>query len=209
MDEATRARIFEPFFTTKTVGKGTGLGLSVVHGIVEAHEASIEVESTPGEGSAFRIYFPATEESVPEVTAPTPDTAPVHGKGKHVLYVDDEEAIGFLMKRLLERQGFRVSGYTDPLEALAATRANPDQFDLAVTDYNMPGMSGLDLARRLREIRVDLPVILISGYITEELQRDAPAAGVRELIFKADAVEEVCEAVARYANAKGEKNKPS
>ena len=119
-----------------------------------------------------------------------------------MLYVDDEEAIVFLMTRLLERRGYRVSGYTDPQEALAAARANPHQFDLAVTDYNMPGMSGLEVARTLREIRADLPVILISGYITEELQREAPAAGVRELIFKADAVEEVCEAVARCANAK-------
>ncbi|MCX7144047.1 MAG: response regulator, partial [Proteobacteria bacterium] len=202
MDEATRARIFEPFFTTKTVGKGTGLGLSVVHGIVKAHEASIEVQSAPGEGSAFRVYFPATEESVAEVTAPTPDTVPVHGKGKHVLYVDDEEAIVFLMTRLLERQGFRVSGYTDPREALAAARANPDQFDLVVTDYNMPYMSGLEVASALREIRADLPVVMASGYITEELRAEAPAAGIRELIYKPNTADDLCEAVARFANAK-------
>jgi CheY-like chemotaxis protein len=201
MDEATRARIFEPFFTTKPVGKGTGLGLAVVHGIVEAHEASIEVESTPGEGSVFCIYFPAAEESVPEVTTPTPDTAPVHGKGKHVLYVDDEEAIVFLMTRLLERQGFRVSGYTDPQEALAAARANPDQFDLVVTDYNMPYMSGLEVASALREIRADLPVVLASGYITQELRQQAPAVGIRELIYKPNTADDLCEAVARYANA--------
>ena len=104
--------------------------------------------------------------------------------------------------RLLGRRGYRVSGFTEPQEALAAARANPNQFDLAATDYNMPGMSGLDVARTLREIRADLPVMLISGYITEELQREAPAAGVQHLVFKADAVEEVCEAVARYSNAK-------
>jgi len=201
MDEATRSHIFEPFFTTKPVGKGTGLGLSVVHGIIQAHEAHVEVESAAGEGSTFRIYFPAVETPVADVTAPAPDTAPARGKGEHVLYVDDEEAIIFLMTRLLQRQGFRVSGYTDPQEALAAVRADPGRFDLAVTDYSMPGMSGLEVARALKEIRADLPVVLASGYITEELRAKAPAAGVCELIYKPNTVEDLCEAVARLAQA--------
>ena len=204
MDEATRLRIFEPFFTTKPVGKGTGLGLAVVHGIAQAHEASIEVKTAPGEGSQFRIYFPAIAAPVAEDAPPAQEAAPVHGAGKHVLYVDDEEAIIFLMTRLLQRQGFRVSGYTDPREALGAVKANPDQFDLAVTDYNMPGMSGLAVASALRQIRADLPVVLASGYITEDLRQKAPAAGVRELIYKPNTVDELCEAVARYANAQNE-----
>ena len=120
-----------------------------------------------------------------------------------MLYVDDEEAIIFLMKRMLERQGFRVSGFTDPRDALAAAQANPDQFDLVVTDFNMPGMSGLAVASALREIRSDLPVFLASGYITEDLRQKAPAAGVRELIYKPNTVDDLCEAVARYANAHG------
>ena len=111
------------------------------------------------------------------------------------------------MKRLLERQGYRVSGYTDPREALAAARANPDQFDLVVTDYNMPGISGLDLAHSLKEIRADLPVVLASGYITEELRQQAPAAGVCELIYKPNTVDELCNAVARLAQTVGEKSK--
>lgn len=201
MDADTRARMFEPFFTTKPVGKGSGLGLSAVHGIVQAHEASIEVDSIPGTGSTLRIYFPAIDAPVAAAAPPAPDAGSISGAGKHVLYVDDEEAIIFLMKRLLERQGFRVSGYTDAGEALAAVRSNPDQFDLAVTDYNMPGMSGLELARALKEIRADLPVVLASGYITEELRANAPAAGVRELIYKPNTVEDLCDAVARCANA--------
>jgi PAS domain S-box-containing protein len=201
MDEATRSHIFEPFFTTKPVGTGTGLGLSVVHGIVKSHGASMAIESAPGTGSTFRIYFPAVEAPVPSETASAPSAAPVQGKGKHILYVDDEEAIIFLMRRLLERQGFRVSGYTDPREAVAAVRDKPDEFDLAVTDYNMPGMSGLEVASALRSIRADLPVVLASGYITEELRQKAPAAGVRELIYKPNTVDDLCEAVARCANA--------
>jgi CheY-like chemotaxis protein/two-component sensor histidine kinase len=209
MDEATRSHIFEPFFTTKPVDKGTGLGLSVVYGIAQAHEAGIEVESTPGEGTAFVIRFAAAGPPAALVRAKNGyagdldagEPLALQSEGKRVLHVDDEASIVSLATHLLGRRGYRVSGYTDPLEALAAVRADPGQFDLAVTDYNMPGMSGLEVARTLRELRADLPVILISGYITEELQRDALAAGVRELIFKADAVEGLCEAVARYANA--------
>jgi len=217
MDEVTRGRIFEPFFTTKPVDKGTGLGLSVVYGIAQSHEADIEVHSALGEGTAFVIRFAAAEPPAPlvsetnEYAGDTDMGAPLalQSEGKRVLYVDDEESIVSLMVRLLGRRGYNVTGYTEPRKALEAVRANPDQFDLAVTDYNMPGMSGLDVARTLRDIRADLPVILISGYITEELQQAAPAAGVRELIFKADAVEEVCEAVARYANAQDGKEKSS
>jgi CheY-like chemotaxis protein len=209
MDDATRARIFEPFFTTKEVGKGTGLGLAVVHGIVQGHQAHIEVESAPGEGTAFRVYFPAIDAPVETVATRGTDFAPAHGAEMHVLYVDDEEAIVFLMTRLLQRQGYRVTGYTDPREALAAVREDAGQFDLAVTDFNMPGMSGLDLARALRDIRVDLPVVLASGYITEDLRQEAPAAGVRELIYKPNTADDLCAAVARFAHAqRGKKALP-
>jgi PAS domain S-box-containing protein len=209
MDEETRSRIFEPFFTTKPKGKGTGLGLSVVHGIVKAHEASIDVTSAPGEGTEFRIYFPAIDAQGLVVAAPVSETAPINGRGRRVLYVDDEEAIVFLMKRLLERQGFRVSTFTNQEEALAAMRADPHQFDLAVTDYNMPGMSGLDVAIAIREIRADLPVVMASGYITEELRAKAPAAGIRDLIYKPNSVDDLCEAVARFANSQSAIGSPS
>jgi len=213
MDAATRARIFEPFFTTKPVGEGTGLGLSVVHSIVKDHDASIEVRSSVGEGTTFSIYFPAEpEEFTGSAFRPgsksrefEPDTggeAPVqNGEGKHILYVDDDESIVFLMTRLLQRKGYRVSGYTDPGAAIAAVRDGPDQFDLAITDYNMPGMSGLDVARELRLIRPELQVALASGYITEELRAKAPAAGVIELVYKPNTADELCEVVARLAGS--------
>ena len=105
------------------------------------------------------------------------------------------------MKRLLESKGYCVSGYTDQNEALAAARAEPGRFDVVMTDYNMPGMSGLDVARALREIRADLPIILASGNITEELRVHAPGAGVNELVFKPNTVEELCEAIDRQVQA--------
>jgi CheY-like chemotaxis protein len=203
MDEAVRSHLFEPFFTTKAVGQGTGLGLSVVHGIAQAHEAGIEVDSMLGKGTTFRIYFPAVEIEVPAETESVKSPTRVQGGGKHILFVDDEEGLVRLMQRLLVGQGFRFSGYDDPREALNAVRANPGQFDLVVTDYNMPHISGLELAQAVKAIRADLPIILASGYITEELRAKAPAAGIRELIYKPNTVDDLCDAVARYANAQG------
>jgi len=200
MDQETLARIFEPFFTTKPVDKGTGLGLAVVHGIVQEHGASIEVRSAPGGGSTFRVYFPAADAPAQAVRPSAPEAPAVHGQGKRVLFIDDDESIVFLMTRLLERQGYRVSGYTDARAALAVARANPAQFDLAVTDFNMPGMSGLDVAQALRELRADLPIAVASGYITDELRAQAPAAGVSELIYKPNTVDELCEAISRLAH---------
>jgi two-component system, cell cycle sensor histidine kinase and response regulator CckA len=208
MDAATQARIFEPFFTTRDVDEGTGLGLSVVHGIVQTHEGAITVVSQPGKGSTFAVYLPAAEaltraqtrDEVPAAKAPI--GAPC---GQRILYLDDDESLVFLVQRLLQRRGFRIRGYTDQQEALADLRADPVAFDLVVTDYNMPGMSGLDVARAVRAIRPDLAVAIASGFIDETLQSQAEGAGVRELIFKANAVEDLCEAFARLAQAVGKK----
>lgn len=196
-------RIFEPFFTTKQVGKGTGLGLSVVHGILKAHGAIIRVESS-GEGSIFRIYFPAIqEETTAERMTALRETSSHQVFGKRIIYIDDEEAIVFLMKRMLERKGFSVRGYTNPREAVQVVRADPNQFDLAVTDYNMPDMTGLEVARALREIRKDLPIVMASGYITEDLRQKASRLNVNELIYKPNTVDGLCEAVIRSAKSRG------
>jgi PAS domain S-box-containing protein len=204
MDAATRGHLFEPFFTTKPVDEGTGLGLSVVYGIVRGHHGVIQVQSQFGQGSVFRVYFP--EAGSPASLIPAPGQKSVRapalqGDGVRVLYIDDDDAIVYLMKRLLESKGYCVSGYTDQNEALAAARAEPGRFDVVMTDYNMPGMSGLDVARALREIRADLPIILASGNITEELRVHAPGAGVNELVFKPNTVEELCEAIDRQVQA--------
>ena len=197
MDATTQKRIFEPFFTARPIGYGTGLGLSVVDNIVAGHQGVIRVESSPGHGTTFHLYFPAIAASA-ETVAPKPETTALQrGSSQHVLYLDDEEALVIMVTRMLERQGYRVSGYTSAKQALAAVRADPDQFDLVVTDYNMPGMSGLDVADELARIRPDLPVAVTSGYISDELRRKAPESGVRHLIYKPNTVEELCEVVHR------------
>jgi PAS domain S-box-containing protein len=199
MDAATLERMFEPFFTTKPAGEGTGLGLSVVYGIVQAHEGAVTVDSMPGKGTTLTVYLPIAEgaSAMPAVEASAAATSAKQNPNLHILYLDDDEALAHLVKRLLERRGYRVSEFTNQNAALAALRANPAAFDLVLTDYNMPGMSGLDVAREVSDIRPDLPVAITSGFIDEELQAQAAGAGVRELIFKADAVNVLCDAVQR------------
>ncbi len=201
IDKAVLARIFEPFFTTKAVDEGTGLGLAVVHGIVEGHEGVIEAKSEPGQGASFVIYFPVAQSAADETCPEEGKASEVRGSGERILYLDDDESMVSLVKRLLERRGYSVCSYVDQAAALAALRANAHAFRLVVTDYNMPGMSGLDIAREVRAIRADLPVAVASGFIDEDLQCQAGAAGVRELIFKADAVEDFCDVVQRLVMA--------
>ncbi len=202
MDAAMLARILEPFFTTKPIGQGTGLGLSVVHGIVKVHGGAIRVASQLGSGTTFSLYFPAVE--VPEQSATPADADPKlcpTSSGQHILYLDDEEPLVFLATRMLERLGYRVSGYTSAEEALAAVRADPGQFDLVVSDLNMPGMSGVGVARELARLRPALPVVLVSGHVTDQMRTAAAEAGVRELIYKPNTAEELCAAVQRLAGA--------
>ena len=213
MDAATLERIFEPFFTTKPVGQGTGLGLAVVHGVMRTHEGAVDVHSAPGQGSRFTLYFPAAMDEAtapaapPSPPSPTPPTqqptapapaAPQEAqRSHHVMYVDDDEALVFLVQRLLRRRGYQVSGFTDPHAATAALRADPQRYDLLVTDYNMPGFCGVDLVREARHIRPDLPVALASGYVTAEIEQAAMAEGARALIHKPNDVEELCATVQR------------
>jgi PAS domain S-box-containing protein len=204
MAAATLARIFEPFFTTKPVGMGTGLGLAVVQGITHSHEGVIEVASELGKGTTFTLYLPAAPDHValPAVNkTAVPATVAPAGRGLHIMYIDDEESLVLVTKLILEPRGYRVSSYVNQHEALAALRANPASFDLVVTDYNMPGMSGLDVARAVRLIRADLPVAVASGFIDETLRAQASAAGVRDLVLKADSMEGLCQAMERLAHA--------
>ncbi len=197
MSAETLARIFEPFFTTREVGQGTGLGLSVVHGIMQTHQGAIDVQSTPGEGSIFTLYFPPTRERAVAAVTEQPSTEPIRGRGRHVMYVDDDQALIFLIARVLKRKGFTVTTFTDPLEAQAALQADPKAFDILVTDYNMPGYSGIDLLRQVKLIRADLPVALASGYVTPELEQSAIREGASALIYKPNDVNEFCETVQR------------
>ncbi len=190
-------RIFEPFFTTKPSGEGTGLGLSVAHGIILAHNGVIKVDSKMGEGTSFHIYLPAADIQTSATAISNLAERPSTGQGQRILCIDDDDSMVFLLHRMLQRRGYAVYGYTDADQAIAALRAAPSDFDALVTDYNMPGTSGLDVVRAAKEIRPDLPIALSSGYITEELKVRALAAGVKQLIDKPTDVETYCVAIER------------
>ncbi len=197
IDAATLERVFEPFFTTKPVGQGTGLGLAVVHGVMRTHMGTVNVQSTPGIGSAFSLYFPVADGACPPAPQEPSKPSNIRGMGKRVMYVDDDEALVFLVKRALTRKGFDVTTFTDPREAVTTLRSDPLAFDLVVTDYNMPGYSGLELLREARLIRPELPIALASGYVTAEIEQNALAEGARALIHKPNDVDEMCETLQR------------
>ncbi len=190
MDAATQARIFEPFFTTKPVGAGTGLGLSVVQGIVRAHGGAIGLASTPGLGTVFHVVLPLSA-ATPLPTTHAPAVPPQAGTGQRVLYVDDDEVMVSVATGLLSHWGYRVTALLSAAEAVAAVRAEPMAYDLVVTDFNMPGQSGLDVLRALRAVRADLPVVLTSGYIAEDTRAEALAAGAFAVLRKENLQDEL------------------
>ena len=191
IDSALKQRIFEPFYTTKPVGEGTGLGLAVVHGIVRSHHGGLVVESTPGDGSTFHVYFPKAQGAAdPAGNRPATQLGRL-GQGQHVLYVDDDDLMAVMVEQLLKREGYRVSCHRDPMAALAALGAAPETFDIVVSDYNMPVCSGLEVAQEVVKIRPSLPVVISSGYVTDELQAEARKLGVRALLQKQNTLEEM------------------
>ena len=182
MDAKTQARIFEPFFTTKPVGKGTGLGLAVVHGIIQSHEGVINVESQPGEGTSFLLYFPA--QTVAAAATDTKTRKLHHGRGQRILLVDDEPALTGVFKQLLRRLNYEAIASNSAAEALGWFREKPTAFDLVITDLTMPEMNGLEIAREVRTLRPDMPVVLATGYTSTLNHQHLLDAGICELLEK-------------------------
>lgn len=195
MDTSLRQRIFDPFFTTQPPGQGTGLGLAMVHGIVQMHQAAVTVTSEPGVGTSFEFYFRALETAVTGA-APVEPQRPL-GRGQRILVVDDEEAVLWAARNFLERLNYRVTPTSHATEALEIFARAPGQFDAVLTDLTMPQLGGLELARRLRALRPDLPVVLMSGYLLGVEDRELRAAGVVQVVQKPFGVHALGEAVSR------------
>jgi CheY-like chemotaxis protein len=194
IDPDLRSRIFDPFFTTKGPGSGTGLGLSVVHGIVNAHGGFIEVDSQPGQGSCFHVYFPAVEsaESRPEPVAELPV-----GRGEEILILDDELLLLDALRRLLEKRNYRPVVVSRPEMALAALENPAHRIRLAILDYAMPGSSGLDVAALLVKSVPGLPIILVSGNPGGVSVEAARSVGIREIFTKPVRTADILPALSR------------
>lgn len=181
IDPALLDRIFDPYFTTKGPGEGTGLGLAVVHGIVESCRGAVAVTSEPGVGTTFRVYLPTLAK---QCAAAERGVESLQGGTERILLVDDEEGLVRAGKKMLETLGYRVTEALGSVQALEVFRHQPAAFDLVITDYTMPHMTGTNLARELLTLRPDLPVILCTGRPDGINEAEARAAGIRELIMK-------------------------
>ncbi len=198
MDDRTLSRIFDPFFTTKAVGQGTGLGLSVVHGIVESYGGYITVESQPSVGTVFQIFFPITDQVPAAVEAPAPllpVLAPVAAEGV-ILLVDDEAVVLKVSRTMLQRLGYKVESFTDPVAAANVFAATPDRYRVLFTDFSMPKLDGVELARRIWAVRPGFPAILYTGYGGRLTAPEAVRMGFVELLTKPFTMQKLGEAVA-------------
>jgi signal transduction histidine kinase/ActR/RegA family two-component response regulator len=182
MEPQVMERIFEPYYTTKEQGKGAGLGLSVIHGIVKNYGGDITVSSRPGKGAIFEVILPTIDEIQTEFEVDE-HSIPIKGK-ERILLIDDEDQIINIEQQILERLGYQVTPKTDSQEALEEFAAQPDRFDLVITDMTMPKMTGDQLARRMMEIKPRIPVILCTGYSETISEEKALAMGIDKFVMK-------------------------
>ncbi|MBT3311791.1 MAG: response regulator [Desulfobacteraceae bacterium] len=182
IDQSVMARIFEPYFTTKENGKGTGLGLAIVHGIVKNNYGDIRVYSESGQGTVFHIYLPLLKGQAETEQVFTTTHIP---KGKErILIVDDEYPVVRVERQMLEQLGYDVTERTNSIEALKTFKAAPENFDLIITDMTMPNMTGLQLAKKIMEIRPETPIIICTGFNKKIDVKKATAAGISGFIMK-------------------------
>jgi CheY-like chemotaxis protein len=174
-------RIFDPFFTTKEKGQGTGLGLSVVHGIVKSLDGAITVYSEPEKGTEFDVYLPVVEREIKEEQD---FEVPLPTGTEHILFVDDERPIREMSKKLIESLGYRVEVRSNGTEALELFKADPEKFDLIITDMTMPGMTGDQLAEQLMSVRSDIPIILCTGFSARIDEKKSKAMGIQAFALK-------------------------
>ena len=193
MDAGVRGRVFEPFFSTRPKGAGTGLGLSMVHSIMTSHEGVIDLDSAPGRGTTVSCFFPALPEAREEERKEAAE-AP-RGRGERVLLVDDEPSLAAMNKRRLEALGYAATVDSEPERALDMFRSRQAEFDLVISDYLMPKLTGLDFARAIHNLRPEVPIALLTGYIEELPEETLRAAGVRRLINKPVLLQELAAAV--------------
>jgi two-component system, cell cycle sensor histidine kinase and response regulator CckA len=179
MDEKTRAQIFEPFFTTKPAGKGTGLGLATVYGIVKQSHGHICVESSPGNGTRFQIFFPAIEAPLDDKSATTSSEMPDQSSSDGtILIADDQAALRHAVVEILRTSGYKVLESESSMEALEMARQYSGKIDILLTDIVMPGLRGPELARRITKVQPEIQVVYMSGYAEDFPEAQLPPNSV-------------------------------
>ena len=206
MDRKTQDRIFEPFFTTKAVGEGTGMGLSVVYGIVRRCGGAIEVESFPGKGTCFDVYFPLAQKADFQERKQDHEISLSKGKG-HILFVDDDAQICDSQKKALELIGYTVTAIQDSRAAEEIFSKNPDQFDVVILDLNMPQLNGFELAERIFKIRSNIPAILTTGFAELIDHKKIEELGFQALLLKPYRIDDISSLIADILKS-GEENRP-
>ncbi len=202
VDPGSLKKIFDPYFTTKEPGRGTGLGLSVVLGIVRQCKGDVTVHTELGKGSTFDVYLPVISDEAKEDPAEKKES--LAEGNEHILVVDDEPVIVEMLQQALERLGYRVTGFSASMEALAAFRQNPAGFDLVLADMAMPGMNGEQLVREMTAVCPDIPVIICTGF-SERLNRDIAAdLGIKGLLLKPVILSDLADMVRRVLDGAGE-----
>jgi PAS domain S-box-containing protein len=186
MEPEVLERIFEPYFTTKGLAEGTGLGLAVVHGIVSGLGGAILVDSQIGKGTTFQVYFPHLGSNglgeVPEAVVAEPIATSV--RGEHILFIDDEPVLAHIGEKILKCLGYRVTMKTSSLEALELFSAQPEHFDLVISDQTMPQLTGIQLAQKIIRLRPEMPIILCTGSSETVRARKAQKHAIREYLLK-------------------------
>jgi two-component system, cell cycle sensor histidine kinase and response regulator CckA len=192
MEQATTERIFDPYFTTKGPGEGTGLGLAVVHGIVTRYGGAIEVYSEPEKGTVFEVYLPKLESgdrSKSEASTPIPRGS------ETILLVDDEEELTNAGRQMLEHLGYKVTATTSSPDALDLFLQQPQHFDLVITDYTMPRMTGVVLAEKIRQIRSDIPIIVCTGFSERINENSAKEMRISAFVMKPVTLRSIAELI--------------
>ncbi|MBU1221728.1 response regulator [Myxococcota bacterium] len=189
MTNATMKRIFEPYFTTRTAESGTGLGLSVVWGIIDNHEGIIEVNSEVGTGTEFRLYFPEASPPLKTYTSTS--------QGRLIL-LDDELDLVKTWGQILEKVGYKVNTFTNPIRALNFFKTNADNWDLIITDQTMSGMNGLEFSKEIKKIRTDIPVILCTGYGEKLDGEPLSDMGINEVVIKPIGISGLIKIIKKY-----------
>jgi two-component system cell cycle sensor histidine kinase/response regulator CckA len=201
MDEKTRSRIFEPFFTTKDRGRGTGLGLAVVYGVVQAHKGFIEVDSRPGQGTSFSLFFPASERQTllafPEDTEPQP----LARGSETILVVEDEEDLRELLTTVLHDYGYGILVARDGMEALERYRRHSHDIRLVITDMDLPKINGAAVSQSILSDNPEARIILISGFVEAALKNSILTSGVREFVAKPYTMPQMLQIVRKVLDA--------